>query len=214
MPILTASGRLTDAAAVVSVSPQPSSTGIPAPRKKWPSRVPSGAPPEITHSTSPPSAAAELPEDENVERGTFQTQDQRDLPTFHRLAGLDCSCRRQREHLPLVLVDGLLLRGGVQPLEHKRDGEQQRGFEGGEILLQRTRTWAVADGYGGVYQRYLDVAREDVRERQEQQRTGVADEQRGQARDGARRAEQEIAVGERATLRPTGGARGVDDRGE
>ena len=46
VPILLRRGRFTVAAAVVSVSPYPSMMVIPAPRKKWPSRSPSGAPPD------------------------------------------------------------------------------------------------------------------------------------------------------------------------
>ena len=46
VPILFRSGRLTVAAAVVSVSPYPCSTVTPTPRKKWHSRSVSAAPPE------------------------------------------------------------------------------------------------------------------------------------------------------------------------
>ncbi len=49
VPLRIASGVLAVLGALVSVSPQPSSTVMPAPRKKWPSRAPSGAPPETAY---------------------------------------------------------------------------------------------------------------------------------------------------------------------
>jgi len=47
VPIFCRSGRFTDTGALVSVSPYPSSTATPTPRKKCPSREASAAPPEI-----------------------------------------------------------------------------------------------------------------------------------------------------------------------
>ena len=185
VPILTASGRLTAAAAVVSVSPQPSSTGIPAPRKKWPSRAPSGAPPEITHWTSPPERRAEFPKHEHVERGTLQTQVEWDLAVLYRFAGVDRGCGRQREDLALVPVDGLLLRAGIELFEHKGDGEQQRRLESGEVVLQRTRVGAVADRDGRMHQATWISRAKTCASGQEQQCARLAREQRGQALDGA-----------------------------
>lgn len=57
VPILMASSKLRVPPAVVSVSPYPSYRVMPMPRKKWPSRAPSGAPPEMPLKHCPPRAA-------------------------------------------------------------------------------------------------------------------------------------------------------------
>jgi hypothetical protein len=92
--------------------------------------------------------------------------------------------------------------------------EQQRGLERGQVFLQRMGVRAVPDRHSGVHGGDLDLTRKHVRQRQEKQRAGVADEQRRQALDGAGRTEEQVAVSECASLGPTGCARGVDDRGQ
>ena len=64
---LVAAGRFTVAAAVVSVSPYPSRMVTPTPRKKWPSRSPSGG--AAGHRVAHPAAhrGAQLAVDQPVE---------------------------------------------------------------------------------------------------------------------------------------------------
>src|SRR6266550_1507027 len=103
VPIFSAPSRLRQAPAAVSVSPYPSYTVIPMPRKKWPSRAPSGAPPDIAARHCPPSAAG-----------------------VQRLAVGDRDLFGQVEDAALAVGVRALLGGVVDLLEHPGHRQHER----------------------------------------------------------------------------------------
>ena len=218
MPILFRSGRLTVAAAVVSVRPYPCSTVTPAPRKKWhePLAQRGAAGDGVTAPGRRARPAAwRRPAGRTARAGPAGR-------TRARPARPAPGCRRSRSRAArpkigaLPLADRLLLGAVVDLLEHPRHREDERGPEGGQRGQQRVQVPAVPEHDPGLDAAHLDDPGEDVRERQEQQRAGVLGpgEVHQRAEERVAHGGEQVLVGELAALGPPGGARGVDDGGQ
>ena len=121
---------------------------------------------------------------------------------------------RRGEDLALALGGGLLLRRVVDLLEHARHREDERRFEGGEVLQQVLDVGGVPHLRLGADAEHLDEPGEDVGQGQEEERgRALGGHDLLQPFDGVVRQRHEVVVGQLAALGSAGRARGVDDRG-
>ena len=117
---------------------------------------------------------------------------------------------------PAATLGGGVLGGGVEDLlEHPGHGEHERRPELAQVAHQVADVGAVTEPDPRLHRPDLDDAREDVSERQEEQRRRVvAGEQLLELGHRDPQLRQEVAVREHAALGAAGRARGVDDRGQ
>ena len=159
----------------------------------------------------------QLAVDQPVEHRVLGSQaERRTAGTIQRPAVRDRGVRGAAEDRALLLADRLLLGGVVHLLEHPRHGQDERRPERGQRGQQRGQVPAVPEHDPALEAAHLDDPGEHVRQRQEQQRARVLcpGHQGQRAEKGVPHVGQEVLVGQLAALGASGGARGVDDRGQ
>ena len=162
----------------------------------------------------PTQRGPQPPVDEHVEQGAPELEPHPGTACVARLAPRDRGGGGGVEDLALAPVDGLAPGAVEDLLEHPGNGQQHGGPEGGQVVEQVLGVGGVAEHGPAVEDRALHDLAEDVGQRQEQQQRAATVEQLGQHRDHGAHLGDEVGVGDLAALGTSGGARGVDQRGE